>query len=202
MTDFHSFMPGTLSGLLKKLIVEFREANHGSFLGGDRVADADGHLNALWYLLRNGCAWQALPSEFGPWCAIHQCFNRLSKAGFFEFLKDRMIIRDTSEAVFMDSTPCRVRQHANGPGSPKDKAVGKSRRGLNTKIHIVVDAFGKLAAPMELTAGNVSDVTLAPKFLEDLEDTAVVGDKSYDSRPLRDRIRAQDCEPCTPAAKM
>ncbi|RYD32770.1 MAG: hypothetical protein EOP86_14920 [Verrucomicrobiaceae bacterium] len=41
---------------------------------------------------------------------------------------------------------------------------------------------------MELTAGNVSDVTVAPKLLENLEDTAVVGDKGYDSRPPRDKI--------------
>jgi transposase len=201
MTDFHSFMPGTLRGLLKKLIWEFRDASHGSPLGGGRTAAVDGHLNALWYLLRNGCAWRALPSEFGPWCAIHQYFNRLSRAGFFEFLQDRMVIGDTSEAVFMDSTHCKVHQHANGPGGAKDKAIGKSRGGLNTKIHIVVDALGKLAAPMELTPGNVSDVTVAPKLLENLEDTAVVGDKGYDSRPLREKIRAQDCEPCIPARK-
>ncbi|RYD26258.1 MAG: transposase [Verrucomicrobiaceae bacterium] len=66
MTDFHSFMPGILRGLLKKLIVEFRDANHGSPLGGGRTAAVDGHFNALWCLLRNGCAWRALPSEFGP----------------------------------------------------------------------------------------------------------------------------------------
>ncbi|RYD35637.1 MAG: transposase [Verrucomicrobiaceae bacterium] len=146
MTDFHSFMPGALRGLLKKLIGEFQDASLGSLLGGGRVANVDGHLIALWYLLRNGCAWRALPSEFGPWCAIHQYFNRLSKAGFFEFLQDCMITWDASEAVFMDSTHCKVLQHTNGPGSPKDRAIGKSRAGLNTKIHMVVDAFGKLAA--------------------------------------------------------
>ena len=29
----------------------------------------------------------------------------------------------------------------------------------------------------------------------------MVGDKGYDSRPLRDKIRARDCEPCIPARK-
>lgn len=56
MTDFHSFMPGALRGLLKKLIGEFHDASHGSPLGGGRVAAGGGHLNALWCLLRNGCA--------------------------------------------------------------------------------------------------------------------------------------------------
>lgn len=38
-------------------------------------------------------------------------------------------------------------------------------------------------------------------LLEDLEDTAVVGDKGYDSRELRDTLRRQDCEPCIPAGR-
>jgi transposase len=166
---------------------------------GGRVAATDQHLNALWYLLRNGCAWRALPSEFGPWPAIHQFFNRLSKDGYFEFLQDQLISGHMAEAVFMDSTHCKVHQHSNGPGSPENQAIGKSRGGLNTKIHLVVDVLGRLAAAIELTPGNVSDITTAPGLLENLEDTAVVGDKGYDSREFRDTLRAQNCEPCIPA---
>lgn len=166
---------------------------------GGRVAALDSHLHAFWYILRNGCAWRALPSEFGPWQAVHQYFNRLSKDGFFEFLQKQLLTGDTSEAVFMDSTHCKVHQHANGPGSPEDQAIGKSRGGLNTKIHLVVDVLGRLAAPVLLTPGNESDHTAAPTLTSDLKDTAVVGDKGYDSKKLRDTLRCQDCEPCIPA---
>jgi hypothetical protein len=72
---------------------------------------------------------------------------------------------------------CKVHQHSNGPGSPDDQAIGKSRGGLNSKIHLIVDVLGRLAAPIVVTPGNVSDITVAPVLLEDLEDTAVVGDK-------------------------
>lgn len=99
----------------------------------------------------------------------------------------------------MDSTHCKVHQHSNGPGSPEDQAIGKSRGGLNTKIHLLVDVLGRLAAPIIVTPGNVSDITVAPVLLEDVENTAVVGDKGYDSRELRDTLRGQDCEPCIPA---
>ncbi len=166
-----------------------------------RAANLDGHLNALWYFLRNGCAWRALPSEFGPWEAVYQYFNRLSKDGYFEYLQDLMIIGDTSEAVFIDSTHCKVHQHSNDPGTPEEQAIGKSRGGLNTEIHMVVDVLGRLAAAMEITPGNTSDITVAPGLLKTLEDTAVVGDKGYDSRELRGTLRAQDCEPCIPARK-
>lgn len=112
-----------------------------------------------------------------------------------------MIIGDTSEAVFIDSTHCKVHQHSNGPGTPGEQAIGKSRGGLNTKIHMVVDVMGRLAAAMEITPGNTSDIAVAPDLLENLEDVAVAGDKGYDSRELRDTLRAQDCEPCIPARK-
>lgn len=59
--------------------------------------------------------------------------------------------------------------------------------------------LGRLAAPVVVTPGNVSDITIAPVLLEDLKDTTVVGDKGYDSRALRNMLRRQDCEPCIPA---
>ena len=106
----------------------------------------DEHLNALWYLTLNGIAWRALPSEFGKWGSVFQYFNRLSLAGFFGFLEERLICGNESEAVFYDSTHHKVHQHANGPGTAEDQAIGKSRGGLNTKLHMAVDALGRLAA--------------------------------------------------------
>ncbi|MES2468109.1 MAG: IS5 family transposase [Verrucomicrobiota bacterium] len=187
-----------MSGL-KNQVKEFRIASNDFAHTGGRAAATGEHLNALWNLLRNGCAWRALPSEFGPWPAIHQFFNRLSKDGYFEFLEDLFISGHAAESVFMDSTHFKVHQHSNGPESPEDQAIGKSRGGLNTKIHLLVDVLGQLTAPIVVTSGNVSDIAVAPVLLEDVEDTAVVGDKGYDSRELRDTLRGQDCEPCLPA---
>jgi transposase len=150
-------------------------------------------------MLRNGPAWRALPSEFGHWFTVFQFFNRLSRAGFFDFLHQQLVCGDEAEAVFFDSTHCKVHQHANGAQSRQDQAIGNSRGGLNTKIHLVVDALGRLAAPMVLTPGNVSDHTAAPDLTGGLRDSAAVADKGYDSKKLRHRLRAQGCEPCIPA---
>ena len=79
------------------------------------------------------------------------------------------------------------------------RAVGSSRGGLNTKLHLVADAAGRLAAPLILTAGNISDHTAAPDLTDGLRDTAAVADKGYDSKALRLRLRARGCEPCIPA---
>jgi hypothetical protein len=45
------------------------------------------------------------------------------------------------------------------------------------QIHQLVDVLRRLAAPIVVTSGNVSDITIAPVLLEDVENTAVVGDK-------------------------
>ena len=159
----------------------------------------DEPLNAFWYMMLNGPAWRALPSEFGKWGTIHQFFNRLSPAGFFDFLEQRLICGNEAGAVFYDSTHHKVHQHANGPGSAEDQAIGKSRGGLNTKLHLAIDAVGRLAAKVILTPGNINDHTAAPELTASLKDTAAVGDKGYDSKKHRDQLRGQGCEPCIPA---
>jgi len=168
---------------------------------GGRRATLDEHLNALWYLARNGCAWRALPAEFGNWFTIFQYFNRLSTDGFFDWLHDRLLLGAHEEVAFVDSTHCKVHQHANGAKDRAAEAVGTSRGGLNTKIHAACDALLRLCTPMVLTPGNVSDYTAAPEVSGGLRDCAVVEDKVYDSKENRRRLRAQGCEPCIPSRK-
>ena len=166
---------------------------------GGRTSALDEHLNALWYMTLNGPAWRALPSLFGKSGTIYQYFNRLSLAGFFEFLEQKLICGNEAEAVFQDSTHHKVHQHANGCGRAEAKAIGKSRGGLNTKLHMVTDVLGRLAGKIILTPGNVSDHTAGPELTETLRDTAAVGDKGYDSKKYRNQLRRQGCEPCIPA---
>jgi transposase len=69
--------------------------------------------------------------------------------------------------------------------------MGRSRGGLTTKIHAVVDTLGRPIRLM-LTAGQVHDSHGARELLVDLEaGTAVVGDKAYDADWIRAQIKAQ-----------
>ena len=69
----------------------------------------------------------------------------------------------------------------------KDQALGRSRGGLTTKIHMLADAPGR---PLRfiVTAGQVGDVTQAPALLEGQRGSAVLADKAYDSNVLRATI--------------
>lgn len=69
--------------------------------------------------------------------------------------------------------------------------MGRSRGGLTTKIHAVVDAAGRPVRLM-LTAGQVHDSCGAGELLVNLALRAVVvGDKAYDADWIRAHIKAQ-----------
>ena len=70
--------------------------------------------------------------------------------------------------------------------------MGRSRGGLTTKIHALVDARG-LPLRFELTPGQVHDVRVAESLLTGLQpDCFVLGDKAYDSDATRKQIEQQD----------
>lgn len=67
-------------------------------------------------------------------------------------------------------------------------AIGKSRAGNTTKIHLVVDSCG-LPAGFEITGGEVNDCSIAPDLIAKLPDAkAIVADKGYDSECIREQI--------------
>ena len=41
-------------------------------------------LEGIFYVLRTGCQWKALPKEYGSGSAVHRHFQEWGEAGFFE----------------------------------------------------------------------------------------------------------------------
>ena len=71
----------------------------------------------------------------------------------------------------------------------EDKAVGRTRGGLNTKIHAIVDGLGN---PVEflLSAGNDNDCVHAIELLKNVElcGSNVLADRAYGARSIREYI--------------
>ena len=69
------------------------------------------------------------------------------------------------------------------------KAVGRTRGGLNTKLHAIVDGLGN---PVEflLSAGNDNDCVHAVELLENVElcGSNVLADRAYGARSIREYI--------------
>lgn len=76
--------------------------------------------------------------------------------------------------------------------------MGRSRGGLTTKVHALVDANG-LPLELVLTPGQAGDCPVAAHLLGHLrENTIVLADKAYDADWLRRQIEAAGAAPNIP----
>ncbi len=153
-------------------------------------------LNAILYVAEQGCKWRGLPSRFGNWHSIYTRMNRWAKNGVldrvFEKLQTEQIVRIKIEAFSLDSTSIKV--HPDGTGALKKngpQAIGKSRGGWNTKIHMVA-ADARTAVIFALSPGNAHDAPEGRALLEDLgpmpEGLPMLMDKAYEGNETRQLV--------------
>ena len=75
-------------------------------------------LNAILYVLENGCKWRALPETYGNWHTVYVRMNRWSKSGVldrvFASLQEEGVIQINVEIVCLDSTSVKVHPDATG----------------------------------------------------------------------------------------
>ena len=61
-----------------------------------------------------------------------------------------------------------------------DQAIGRSRGGLSTKIHTLVDALGNPIG-FHLTGGEAHDLVGADELLPDMQANMLIADKAFDA---------------------
>ena len=71
---------------------------------------------------------------------------------------------------------------------------------MTTKLHLLISAEGRVIEGF-LTAGNVSDITVAESLIADVFCCHVVLDMGYDSDAFRDVLRSQNNTPVIPGRK-
>ena len=70
--------------------------------------------------------------------------------------------------------------------------MGRSRGGLSTKIHALVDADG-LPIALKITPGQAHDGRSAVDMLDEIgPEQILLADRAYDSDALRERLAARD----------
>ncbi|MBV8575411.1 MAG: IS5 family transposase [Acetobacteraceae bacterium] len=151
--------------------------------GSVGVTAADNRLfvEAVLYRYRAGIPWRDLPERFGDWKNIHRRFSRWAKSGVWKRVFQHLAADADNEYAMIDSTIVRAHQHSAGAKkAAEDQAIGRSRGGLSTKIHAVVDALGNPVG-FHLTGGEAHDLVGADHLLPDLQADVLIGDKAFDA---------------------
>lgn len=156
---------------------------------GKRRVDDRRVVNGIFYVLRTGAPWRDLPERYGPYTTVYNRFNRWAKRGIWLKVFEELSRRSPPLLAFdrqlhRPRPPARRRRKKGG----EDHAIGRSRGGLSTKIHAVVDQDG-LPVKLMITPGQASDKTVAPHLLDTLPAGTVVADRGYDSKALVERVR-------------
>ena len=156
-------------------------------------------INGIFYVLRTGSPWRDLPDRYGPYTTVQPLQQMGAGWGLAADLRDASgevaSIDAADRQLHHPGSPARRRRKKGGP----DHAIGRSREGLSTKIHAVVDQDG-LPVRIILTAGQASDMTAVPELLAGLPIPApVVADRGYDSNAVLDLIRRSGAEPSIPS---
>ena len=144
-------------------------------------------LEAVHYFCAHNITWRALPAEYGSWNSVWKRFWRLSQAGVFEAFFDALAaMSQTAHLVQMfDSTVVRAHVSAAGAKGGQDgQALGRSRGGFSTKIHLKADLDGRPLA-FHLTEGQAGDSPQFEVLLDlgpDITPRAAMGDKGRNDR--------------------
>lgn len=142
-------------------------------------------LNGIFWVLRSGAPWRDLPDQYGPYTTCYNRFVRWRRAGVWDRIMAGLSTTHDAAVQMIDTSVVRVHQHGSCVASSSKQHIGRSRGGLTSKIHVVVDAHG-LPVRLGLTAGQVHDNRIGAVLLNHLQrDGRLLADRGYDADWIR-----------------
>jgi transposase len=178
-------------------------------------------VNGILWVLNSGAPWRDLPRRYGRVGTVSSRFYRWRQSGVWQrVLEELQALADAEGRVgwelhFLDSTVVRAHQHAAGArtanrgAGAEDEALGRSRGGFSTKLHVRCEGYGKPVA-FALTGGQVHDSQQAVALIDRgairrigrgrprLRPAKLAGDKAYSSRSIRLALRQRGIVPVIP----
>lgn len=178
-------------------IFSFLKNNQAIYCGDEKKCK--NFVEAIYWMSRTGAQWRELPETYGKWNSVFSRFNGWTKKDIWSKLMDFCIQDPDLEWLMIDATI--VRAHPCAAGYKKDsqaeEALGRSKGGFTSKIHVLVDALGN-PLKVKLTPGQRNDITQASDLIADANDSEIIADRGYDSNEFRQQICSQNCNPVIP----
>ena len=147
---------------------------------GRRGAQWNDHrttLNGIFWLLHTGAQWREVPQRYGKWQSVYDRFRRWRADGTIDRILQRLHLkldeagRIDHELWCIDGTSIRASRAAAGArragpeGEPSDHALGRSRGGFGTKLHLIVDGHG-IPLSVGISAGQAHESKHVEPVLE------------------------------------
>jgi transposase len=141
-------------------------------------------VEAVAYVLRTGVAWEDVPEGFGKPNSLYRRYRRWAVAGIWDELFTAGVPETSLETVMMDATITKAQRFASGARGGGEEDLGRSRGGLTTKIHVLIDERGRPLCYL-LTPGQAADCSQAETLLDGIEFERLIADRGYDTDAIR-----------------
>ena len=165
---------------------------------GRRPLDPRKVFNGILWILKSGARWRDLPPCYGNWNSIYHKFRQWCESDLFRLLLQIINIDAHSATLLeLDSTFCKV--HQSACSGLKNQAIGTSRGGKNTKVHVLINERMQLMNVV-LTGGQIHDSEPALDLFAgiDLAGKKVLADKAYSCEKIRNQLEERGAHVCIP----